>query len=304
MNGHEDDKARGDDCIVEPLIPDERYLSPKKSPEHERESIRAYMGSQASDETITHLEKIASEGVYGRHYDVWDVHTDKERWWVITLPTNLYSQAMFPSMDMCLTFHIGLSSRILGTEDEQDDTDRLIIKSSRRLSVAFETLETAREVEDFQAVGVKLREALLGLVRDLASPTIVPAGSEQPKLGDFIHWSEFIIDALTTEESLKRVRTGLKAAGKDTWQLANGLTHTTSADKTLAWLAAEEVAHVFGQWAALMRAATSEDKYRCPICDSLQVTKRTAIEGADEFEELLCASCGATARKPMKRHLA
>jgi hypothetical protein len=44
-----------DECITEPLPPDERYISPKKSPEREREDIREYMASQAHDETVTHL---------------------------------------------------------------------------------------------------------------------------------------------------------------------------------------------------------------------------------------------------------
>lgn len=35
--------------------------------------------------------ELVSERVFGCEYDVWDVHTDKERWWV-TSPTNFYSQ--------------------------------------------------------------------------------------------------------------------------------------------------------------------------------------------------------------------
>jgi hypothetical protein len=133
-----------DNCITEPIIPDERYLSTEKSPEHQRRHIRDYMASQAHDETITHLEKVTTEVVYGRRYDVWDVHTDKHRWWVVTLPTNLYSQQMFPSMDMCLTFHLGLSARLFGVDTEPDDVDQLMIRASRRMDTAVEALNHAR----------------------------------------------------------------------------------------------------------------------------------------------------------------
>jgi hypothetical protein len=288
-NGHP-----SDECITEPLPPDERYVSPKKSPDREREHIREYMASQAHDETVTHLEKVTIEVVYGRHYDVWDVHTDKARWWVITLPTNLYSREMFPSMDMCLTFHIGLAARLLGTEEQQDDVSRFIIKSVRRLDAASEALDEACDVAQFQAVGVMLREALLALVRDLADESLVPRDAEEPKLADFVHWSELIINGLTRSKNLRDFRPSLKRAAKDTWQTASSLAHKTSADGTLARLCANQVRHVFGQWASLMRDATGERKERCGICDSLRVVKE---EDDDGEYELVCESCGATAQR-------
>jgi hypothetical protein len=48
----------------------------------------------------------------GHAHDVWDVHASDGRWWVITNPTNLYSQNQFPSMDLAVTFHMGLTLRI------------------------------------------------------------------------------------------------------------------------------------------------------------------------------------------------
>jgi hypothetical protein len=70
------------------------------------------MASQARDEKVLHLEKVASERIFDRQHDVWDVHTDKERWWVVTQPTNLYSQTLMPSLDYTLSFHIGLMARM------------------------------------------------------------------------------------------------------------------------------------------------------------------------------------------------
>src|ERR1700682_6547177 len=82
------------------------------SPEHERQNIIGYMEAEAPDETVEHSEKVAEERVFGNEYSVWDVHTDKARWWVIEPPTNLYSQGRFKSMDETLSFHIGLIARI------------------------------------------------------------------------------------------------------------------------------------------------------------------------------------------------
>ena len=46
--------------------------------------------------------------------------------------------------------------------------------------------------------------------------------------------------------------------------------------------------------ATLLRAATGEGKGRCAVCDSLRVVKQEVGDG--EFE-LVCESCGATARR-------
>ena len=82
-----------------------------KSPDHERRFVVEYMAAEASDETVEHAEKIASERIFSNEYFVWDVHTDKHRWWVVGPPTNLYSQQEHKSMDGVLSFHIGHSCR-------------------------------------------------------------------------------------------------------------------------------------------------------------------------------------------------
>ena len=38
------------------------------------------------------------------------MRTTKGRWWVITNPTNLYSQELFPSLDYAISFHVGVRS--------------------------------------------------------------------------------------------------------------------------------------------------------------------------------------------------
>lgn len=41
-----------------------------------------------------------------------DLHAESGRWWIVTNPTNLYSQADFKSRDAVLTFHVGLAIRL------------------------------------------------------------------------------------------------------------------------------------------------------------------------------------------------
>lgn len=82
----------------------------KQTP-HEAAEIRWYIESQAHAR-VTHLEKVQTEMLPDRKLNAWDVRTKKDRYWVITTPTNLYSQELFPSVDYTISFHIGLTLRI------------------------------------------------------------------------------------------------------------------------------------------------------------------------------------------------
>src|SRR5690242_5052105 len=87
--------------------------------EEETEAVRSYMEWQAPDLTVEFLQKVYSENVLQHRHDVWDVHTNVDRWWVITNPTNLYSQEQFPNMDLAVTFHVGLMLRIPRSERQK-----------------------------------------------------------------------------------------------------------------------------------------------------------------------------------------
>src|SRR3546814_1175773 len=80
-----------------------------KKREHELEETG---NTELVEEFVQHAEKIKTERVMGTDYSVWDVHTNLNRWWVITNPTNLYSQVLMPSLDYTLSFHIGLMARV------------------------------------------------------------------------------------------------------------------------------------------------------------------------------------------------
>ena len=82
----------------------------------ERQAIVDHLASQAPDERVDLLQRVFTERLHDITYDIWDVHTAKERWWVITNPTNLYLQSQFPNMDLALTFHVGLSLRMPRSE--------------------------------------------------------------------------------------------------------------------------------------------------------------------------------------------
>lgn len=235
-------------------------------------SMRAicdYVEIQAR-EKVLHAEKVKSEHILGSDYDCWDVHTNKDRYWVISSPTNLYSQYYFPSLDYTLSFHVGVMARIMARQrGSPDDAQKARLTPVwRRWEQAAETLDTAEEAEDFQAVGMKCRECLVQLVRSLSKPEMVPAGKEAPQRSNFNDWAELIANAVAHGGSAERIRGHLKTTAKSAWELVGWLTHANNATKQDA-IFVVDVAHTvmdaFGRAAIRHESGVPE---RCPKCAS------------------------------------
>ncbi|HZL06022.1 MAG TPA: gamma-glutamylcyclotransferase, partial [Coriobacteriia bacterium] len=110
--------------------------------EHEDRSIRQYVEGQLHDDEdgVTLVQRVGQERVGGTTYSMYDVHTIKGRWWVITEPTNLYDQEAFPEVDYVLSFHIGLKMRIVdrGRVEVEEDLREHAEGAWRRYAAAVE----------------------------------------------------------------------------------------------------------------------------------------------------------------------
>jgi hypothetical protein len=140
-------------------------------PEHERRSVSEYVELEAEGGRHARGEDLLGQ-VMGHEYDVWDVETDKNHWWVITNPTNLYLQSEFKSMDYLLSFHIGLMHRVFANQARsartgEEERGRLLTPW-RKWEQAAKAADEADEAEEFQAVGMRCREALLAFVHAVA----------------------------------------------------------------------------------------------------------------------------------------
>lgn len=216
----------------------------------EEAAVRAYVEREARGERVKHLEKVATESIFGRPMDAWDVRTNRNRWWVITNPTNLYSHDLFPSLDYTLSFHVGVTTRMeqAGMSKVHADAHDTINQLWNRLAAARVTFFQAERSEDFQSVGMKCRECLLLLVQKMADQKMVPEGQEAPQRGNFADWCELIANHVAPGNSNDRIRSYLKAIAASTWQLANWLTHAQGAgnlDAAITCDATENVLQAF-----------------------------------------------------------
>src|SRR5450759_5605188 len=264
--------------------------------EHEERAIREYVLSQSHrGEVVRSGENDATHRAHGELYDVWDVYTKKDRWWVITNPTNLYRQSDFQHMDMAFTFHLGLRQRLAmrnapGVEDKERER---LAGAWRRWTQAADALEAAEEAEDFQAVGMRCREALVSFVQDVAKPEMARRGGEAPKASDFVHWSELIAEHFADGSRADRIRGHLKAAAKSTWELTGWLTHEKDATRTDGILSVEATQHTLGMFAIAILRKERGEPGRCPQCSSYRLTSDyRPEEGTESGYVARCEACG------------
>jgi hypothetical protein len=272
-----------------------------KEPDHQRDEITGYVEWQLNKGAdtqfqVVHLERMKSEVVLGTEHVAWDVHTDEPgRWWVITGPTNLYSQHEFPSLDYTLSFHIGVMARV-GARDAKrappSRKDRLR-STWRRWETAADALDFAREAEDFQAVGMRCRETLVSLAKALQKDVKLADGVETPKAADFVGWFSHIAHHFARGPRNEHVRSYLKTTSKETWQLVNWLTHTSKASLRESHLALDATSNLLGMASLVVIQAESEAPQTCPACNSYRIVAVYEPDlGLDPPYVSLCESCG------------
>jgi hypothetical protein len=270
-----------------------------KATDAEIEEVREYFEWQAPDLEVTFMQKVYSEAVMNTRHDVWDIHTNKDRWWVITGGTNLYSQEQFPNMDLALTFHIGLILRIPRTEEQERDDARVLPFGPvfEKLEEAGTAVTQAHNLTDYQAVGVRCREALLELIavaQDAAVWTDAP-----PQRANFRGWVEIICNDLLRGDSNKERRGALKGALESAWTFSNWLTHSKSATWIDAEMGHSLVQHAISLATSFVIRALRGVPEECPDCGSPHLEPQQGENVAAPgilWERPHCSECGWVGR--------
>jgi hypothetical protein len=167
---------------------------------NEERHIREYVNSQSRDDEVTLVQKIGTRKVLGRAHDLYDVRTKRGRWWVISDPTNLYSQDDFPQIEMALTFHLGVSTMLAdkGRRERGEAMPKRLVGAFRRFESAVDAYNDADEAEAFQGVAIRCREALLALVRDEAKVVTLPTAEARPQVANFKAWARLLVRELSS----------------------------------------------------------------------------------------------------------
>jgi hypothetical protein len=287
-NGRSKSKSGFEDpCLIPGPVDSAVLQAFSKVTTEERERIVEYVEWQSPHEKVTFLQRVAAERLFERTLVAYDVQTTGERYWVITEPTNLYSQKLFPSLGYTITFHIGIGVRLMADRKPKVDDEHhdLLSEAWRKWTQAAEDLDSADEAESFQAVGMRCRECLLSMVVALASKEFVPQGQDAPKASDFLNWTDLIANSLVGGDSATEVRAYLKSMAKTTWQLASWLTHARNAVRYDAEIALDATQNTIAAYGYARLRLSKGRQPRCPKCRSYKVAE-SATEG------LHCNSCG------------
>lgn len=242
----------------------------------EQDAVTDYFESQSGSETVAHLERIVVERVGANLHEVWDVHPPLGgRWWVVTTPPmNLYTQDDFKSASVVLSFHIGLMARVMTRHEVPvaPTAAELLPESWRRWEDAVDAMTSASEAEDFQAVGMRLRECLIGFAGEIASDDLVPTGVPRLQAANVKKWTELLANFFSAGSSAQHLRSYLKKLGSETWDYVGWLTHAGNARFIDAEIGASAVSHMLSTFtAARMRWGRLSSGSRCGRCDSYAV---------------------------------
>jgi hypothetical protein len=269
----------------------------------ERTAITNFVAGWLQDDQveILHLEKIAREPSFGSHHDVWDVHLADRRLWVITEPTFAYDQRDIRSMDAAITFHVGLSHRIMSNHQPPAGATRVmdaLATVRRRLEQTDDALEVAVEVDDLQAVGARAREALLAAAR-IMHADLARDGDEQPQLGNFLAWSERACEAWLPGKRNAHLRRTLRNATIDAWQAVNWLTHAQRATRAEAMICVTSAHHAVSLVELAMCAPRLSDPAHCARCGSRHLARVYHLSDDDSLKfTLSCDQCTWSSLEP------
>ena len=211
---------------------------------------------------------------------------------MITDPTNLYLQTDFPKAEQALIYHLGLGvfmaerSRAMMDETHEEH----VSPAWRRFRQALDAMNEAAESEDFQAVGIKCRDALIALAKAHSDSDWVGDVSEPPKAADFKGWGNIFAENL----SEGRVRSYLKALVDRTWDLTVWLQHNSNATPTDADMVLEATSHLISAFGRLIHRRELGDPERCPRCESYRLDEDIQQDESRKgfSSSTVCGACG------------
>jgi len=150
-----------------------------------------------------------------------------------------------------------------------DSAAALLPNAWRLWEQAIEAMATSREAEDFQAVGVRLRECLVTYATEISDTDLVPEGTEPPRGADVVAWSHLLVDRLAAAGSTnEHLRSYVKMLGRESWDLVNKLTHAKNANSHDAEIGAAAVSHFLSTVTATRMRWAAGDPERCETCGS------------------------------------
>ena len=141
----------------------------------------------------------------------------------------------------------------------------------RRIEQAKLLFDRAIEAEDYQAIGMQLRECLISLTSVLQRRVDIPEKREKPQQANFVGWVGVLVDQLCRGKKDKEIRQYVKATSTKLWQLVNWLTHERNANKTASLIGINDCEMIVGHYIKLLHMGRDDRWDNCPQCSSRNI---------------------------------
>ncbi|MEF9936468.1 MAG: hypothetical protein RR688_05160 [Carnobacterium sp.] len=241
----------------------------------------------------------------GTEVCVWNVKTDIDGdWWVVegdTVPMNLYSQsAYYFGADEVYSFHMGLMERMRVAHAEYNpedfvrsvtlDTD-ITPQLFRKLKNIALLIDTAKEIEDFQSIGVQCREILIELGNHIYMPSMANT-DEQPQKSNFKKKAELFIRFYLTGSENSDYRSIIKKLTESTWEYACKITHSSTATFYEASTCVMLCTTLVGVYENMIQKVFDPiSQYECSLCKSKKLTIDSDDSNGEGIVQKLYLKC-------------
>lgn len=237
---------------------------------------------------------------------VWNVKTDADGdWWVVegnTVPMNLYPQgAYYFGSDEVYSFHMGLMERMGASREKYDPEDfvrgvtlgaEIAPQLFRKLKSVALLIDTAKEIEDFQSVGVQCREILIELGNHIYMLDMAGTG-EQPQTSNFKRKAELFIQFYLTGSENSDYRSIIKKLTESTWEYASKITHSSTATFYEASTCVMLCTSLVGVYENILQKVFDPiSQFKCTVCKSKKLTIESDYSDEDGIVQKLLLKCG------------
>lgn len=238
---------------------------------------------------------------------VWNVKTDTDgSWWVVegdTVPMNLYPQdAYYFGADEVYSFHMGIMERMkVSAYKPENYVNAMTLESDiapqlfRKLKNIANLIDSAIEIEDFQAIGVQCREILIELGNSIYF-TEMAGESEQPQASNFKKKAELFVQFYLAGSDNSDYRSIIKKLTESTWDYANKITHSHNTTFYEASTCVSLCTSLVGVYENIRQKVFDPiSQYKCKSCTSKKleiIDDETGEDGIVQKLFLQCEECG------------
>ncbi len=239
---------------------------------------------------------------------VWNIKTDTEgAWWVVegnSVPMNLYPQeAYYFSVDEVYSFHMGLMERMSASVEYKPEEfiEAITLGSDiapqlfRKLKNISLLINSAIEIEDFQAIGVQSREILIELGNSIYFDEMAGA-NEQPQASNFKKKAELFVQFYLSGSDNSDYRSIIKKLTEATWDYACKITHSSNATFYEASTCVTLCTSLVGTYENIRQKVFDPvSQYKCRVCKSKKLNIIDDVVNVDGIVKkwfLECNECG------------